>query len=133
MIMALLAWFFLAGAASSGAILTSASVTQLRDRVAVVVEEPARYGVAKSVLAGLKKDVKGFEKAFTSSGKQLNRLYQDHSDNRQEALDVLAGLNSAWETGQARALDARFALRDALTEDEWATLFGDDQQGDNAY
>ena len=49
MIMALLAWYFLGGAVTGGAILTSADVAELQDRVAIVVEDDARSQRANSV------------------------------------------------------------------------------------
>ena len=123
MIWAFLAWYFLGGTASGGAILTSAGVAELQQQVVVVVADKARAKAATAILNDLKKDVKAFERAFGKSGKQLNRLYADHVDNRLQAQEIFDGLNAAWGAEQGRALDARFALRDALAEDEWAALF----------
>jgi len=129
MIWALLAWFVLGGpGAGSGAILTSSGVEDLRDRVAVVVDDEARRRSAAATLGGLKKDVRAFERVYASSGRKLNDLYSDHETGRAAALAILDGLNSEWAEGQQRALDARFALRDGLTEAEWSALFpGRDQ------
>jgi hypothetical protein len=123
MIWAFLAWYFLGGTASGGAILTSAGVADLRERVTVVVEDKARARIAAALLNDLKKDVKAFESDYSKSGKLLNELYSDHADNRRQVQAALDALNAAWEEGQGRALDARFALRDVLTEKEWAALF----------
>jgi hypothetical protein len=127
MIWALLAWYFFGGGgAGSGAILTSSGVDDISDQVAIVVEDETRRQSAKQTLKGLKKELKTFEKSFTKSGRKLNKLYKDHADNREEALAILAELNSEWKAGQENALDARFALRDTMTEDEWAAVFGDE-------
>lgn len=127
---AFLAWYLFGGATvGSGAILTSAGVADLQEQVTVVVTDRTRREDALSVLEGLEKDVRAFEKSFQKTGKQLNKLYIEHADNRATARSILAGLSSEWADGQDRALDARFALRDQLTEDEWEALFGDNGVG----
>lgn len=124
MIWALLAWYFLGGTADSGTVLTSAGVTELQAQITVVVADEERSTRADAILERLAKNVQAFEKTFASTGKQLNKLYSDHDADQQLALDILADLNTAWQAGQQSALDDRFALRDALTEDEWILLFG---------
>jgi len=124
MIMAMLVMYFLGGSVGSGAILTSAGVAELQKQVLVVMDDEARAKRASAILEELRKEVTTFEKAFAKSGRQLNKLYKDHRDNGQAALDILDDLNATWESGQERALDARFALRDELSQDEWDKLFG---------
>lgn len=126
MIWALLAWYLLGGATSGGAILTSTGVAQLRDRVEIVVADEARQSAAEEIFNRLHDDVRAFEKSFSKSGKRLNKLYKLHEDNRPEALAILDNLNAEWATGQARALDARFALREELTREEWVALLDRD-------
>jgi len=128
MIWALLAWYFFgSGGVGSGAILTSSGVDELGNKVAIVVEDDTRRQSATRTLRDLKKDAKAFEKSFRKSGRQLNKLYEEHADNRQEALVILNDLNSEWEAAQGRALDARFALREQMSEKEWSALFGEGQ------
>ena len=127
MIWALLAWYFFGGGAGSGAILTSADVDNLEERTAIVIEDDTRRQSAARELKALKKDVKAFEKAFSKSGKQLNKAYKTHEGGREDALAVLDDLNTVWAATQDRALDARFALRDELTKEEWMALFKDSQ------
>lgn len=124
MIMAMLVMYFLGGSVGSGAILTSAGVNELQKEVMAVMEDEARSHTANTILEELRKEVITFEKAFAKSGRQLNKLYKDPRDNGQVALDILDDLNAIWESGQERALDARFALRDELSQDEWNKLFG---------
>jgi hypothetical protein len=128
MIWALLAWYFFSGVAGTGAVLTSAEVADLQERAAVVVGDAPKRRFVQETLGDLHSAAKNFEKSFARSGRQLNRLYEDHADNRDEARAILDGLNREWEAGQAHALDARYALRDKLTEAEWAALFGSDPQ-----
>jgi hypothetical protein len=124
MIMMLLAWYFLGGGAGSAMMLTSPGVDALGERAAIVVEDETRRRAAVQTLKALKKDIKAFEKAYSASGKELGKLYRNHDGGREEALFILDGLNADWAAGQERALDARFALRNELTEKEWAALFG---------
>ena len=126
MIWALIAWHFFGGAGiGSGAILSASGVEALREQVIIVVEDDARRQGASDVLRDLQKSVKAFEKAFRKSGKQLDKLYADHADTTDEALGILDSLNIEWAAGQQKTLDARFELRDKLTEQEWSTLFDD--------
>jgi hypothetical protein len=124
MIMLLLAWYFLGGGVASGMILTSPGVDALAQRAATVVADETRRQAAVQTLEILQKDIKAFEKAYAASGKALGKLYRNHGGGGHEALFILDDLNTAWAAGQQRALDARFALRNELTEDEWAALFG---------
>jgi hypothetical protein len=127
MIWALLAWYFFGGGgAVSGTILTSSGVDDISEQVAIVVEDETRRQSAQQTIKGLKKELKAFEKSFAKSGRKLSKLYEDHADNREEALAILAELNSEWKAGQESALDTRFALRDTMTEDEWAAVFGNE-------
>lgn len=125
MVLFLLTWYFLGGGTGSAMVLTSSGVDGLAERTAVIVEDETRRKAAVRTLKGLEKDVRAFEKAYTASGKQLNKLYRDHDGGREEALFLLDALNAQWAEGQKRALDARFALRKQLTEEEWSALFGD--------
>lgn len=127
MIWALLAMYFFGGGVGSGAVMTSAGVDDLTDRVAIVVEDEARRENAAATLKDLKKDVRAFEKVFAKTGKQLSKQYKDHAVGRDAALVVLDQLNAEWANGQQQALDARFALRETLTESEWRALFADDR------
>jgi hypothetical protein len=118
-------WYFLGGGAGAinAVALTPATVEALSDRVAIVVEDPARAEAAQSTLADLKAEVVAFEKTFAVSGKAVKRSYRDHGADRADIEAVLDQLNRDWERGQERALDLRFELRDQLTREEWAALY----------
>ena len=127
MIWALLAMYFLSGVVATGAVMTSGDVTELQERVATLIDDEAQRQSANAKLGELHDTVKDFEKSYARTARQLNRLYKDHEDNRQQALTILDQLNREWEAGQVQALDTRFALRDQISESEWAALFSDDQ------
>ena len=126
MIWALLAAYFLGGGVggASGGMLTPASVKQLGTRTEEVIMDSVRSEAAQETLVELRKEVKAFQKTFSKSDKQLKKFYKDHSDGGSQALLVLDELNVDWEVSQQRAIDLRFELRDSMTEEEWAALFG---------
>jgi len=128
MIWALLAAFFLGGGIGgvSAGMLTPASVKQLSVRTEEVIVDSARTKAAQQTLNEVRKEVKAFQKTFSKSGRQLNRSYKDHADGGDQALVIIAELNSGWEISQQRALDLRFELRSSVTEEEWAELFAID-------
>lgn len=120
-------WYFIGGGAvgmHAGA-LTPATVEELSDRVAIVVEEPARAEAARATLDDLKRVIVAFEKEFAETGKALKRSYRDHAADRAEVEAVFDQLNRDWQQGQERALDLRFELREQLTREEWEALFAD--------
>ena len=125
MIWALLAlYFFGGGGLGAGTVLTSSDVEQLNQQVEVMIEDDTRRQLAMQTLKQLGKDLNQFEKAFAKSGRKLDKLYKNHADNREDALALLDDLDREWQKGQERALDARFELRNKLTEEEWSQLFG---------
>ncbi len=128
MIMALLAAFFLGGSiagTAGGSAMTTAGINQIGERAKVVIVDADRSEAAQSTLKEIRNEIKGFEKIFGKSGRQLTKLYADHAAEREQALNILADLNSSWEASQQRTLDLRFELRDSMTEAEWSELFGD--------
>lgn len=124
MLIALLAAYLLGGGGAGGGILTPAAVKQIGDQIEVAVLEPARAGAAAQTLAELKDAIKGFDKRFAKSGKELSKLYKDHSADAEQMLAVLEPLNAGWEASQQRAIELRFELRESMTEEEWAAVFG---------
>jgi hypothetical protein len=123
MLVALLTAFLLGGGAGvMGGILTPATVKQITKQVGTVVTDSARSEAAAQTLAELKAEIKGFEKKFAKSGKELTGLYKDHGAYGARVLDEL---NAGWAASQERALDLRFELKESLTEEEWAAVFGD--------
>ena len=126
MVWALLAWFLLGGSNGHSALMLNASGAQeLIVSIESVVTDDLRRSEALLVVEDLESEIGGFEQVFSDSGRQLDRLYAIHDDASDEIREVFSELNSTWEAGQARALDARFRLRELMTEEEWALLFGE--------
>ncbi len=124
MLVALMMAFLLGGGGAGGAILTPGTVKQLDKEIQAEVNDPARAEAAAETLSELKGEIKGFEKTFAKSGKHLTKLYKDHSAGGDQMRSVLDELNAGWEASQGRAIDLRFALKESLTEEEWAAVFG---------
>ena len=125
MFWAFMYWYFFGGGAAgiSAGALTPSAVHEMGERVAIVVEDPARAAAAQATLKDLRKEAAAFEKKFTATGKAVSRSYRDHAADRAEIEAVLDQLNRDWERGQERALDIRFELREQLTREEWAALY----------
>lgn len=127
MLAALLMAYLLGGGGGAGGILTPAAVKQIGKQVETAVIDPAKSEAAARTLDNLKTEVKGFDKAFAKSGKELTKLYKDHEGDASHMLAVLEELNADWEATQERAIDLRFELKVSLTEEEWAVVFGDEK------
>jgi len=125
MLAALLMAYLLGGGGVSAGILTPDAVKQIDKRVEASVSDGPRAEAAGAALVELKAEVKAFDKQFARSGKHLTNLYKDHGSDSAQMLGVLDELDAGWEASQRRALDLRFDLREAMTEDEWAAVFGD--------
>lgn len=125
MLVALLMAFLLGGGGGAGAILTADNVKQISKQVEVAVTDSARSEAAAQTLAELKVEMKTFEKSFAKSGKELTKLYKDHASDGAEMVAVLDGLNDNWEAAQRRAIELRFELKDSLSREEWAAVFGE--------
>ena len=124
MIWALLALFLLGGSNFHSALMLNASgAEELVASIENAVSDDLRRSKAVLAVEGLRAEIVEFEQLFSESRRQLDRLYADHDDTSDEIQNVLSGLNTTWEEGQAHALDARFEMREVITEEEWRSLF----------
>lgn len=133
MIWAILGWLLFGGSGGaygqSALMLTEEGNKELIASISEIIIEDDRRQRAIQPLENLQAEIRNFETLFNDSGKQLNELYLSHDSMSDDANVILDGLNTAWEEGQAQALDARFELRDSLTAQEWESLFGVDPGG----
>ena len=125
MFWAFMYWYFVGGGAGSinAGVLTPAAVEALSDRVAIVIEDPARAEAVRSTLHDLKREIVAFERKFAATGNTIRRSYRDHVADRAELEAALDELNREWQRGQERVLDLRFELRNRLTREEWSSLY----------
>lgn len=127
MIWAILATYFLGGGLGgvNGSLLTSAMVKELSHKAETVIIEDDRAGTAQTIFKELRNEIRGYERKFARSGRQINRSYKDYEADKEKTLSILRDLNSDWETMQQRVIELRFELREQMTEQEWNELFYD--------
>ena len=127
MLIALLTAFLLGGGGgAAGAILTPAGVKELVNQVEATVADESRGSRAADALTELRRETKSFENDLDRSGKKLTNLFKNHGAEPAAMVEVLDELNVSWAESQRRAVELRFELKDALTEEEWNEVFGDD-------
>jgi len=125
MIWAILAAYFLGGGLGGvhGSLLTSTMVKELSLQAETIIIEPDRAGVAHAIFKELRNEIRGYERRFARSGRQLNRSYKNYEADEEQTLSILRELNTNWESTQQRAIELRFELRQQMTEQEWNELF----------
>ena len=123
MLWAMLAYFFLGGTTTGGAMVTADGVEGLRRQAATIVDDENRAALARETFGEILGVVKQFENGFKSSGKSFRKGYLDYDTDVAELRDILENMNGDWEQAQEQVLDLRFTLKDTLTEEEWAALF----------
>ncbi|WP_449287068.1 hypothetical protein [Marinobacter sp. PE14] len=121
MLVAIIIAFFLGGPNASGAILTQNMLKSFERLAQQEITDTVRAEAVMQEVAALRDELKQFDKTFAKSGKALTELYQDHDAGPASLQVQLDLLNDEWETAQSLALDHRFAIRDQMTKDEWAT------------
>ena len=127
MIWALLAWLLFDTSTGMNALMLNAEgADRLISSIEVVVTDEVRQQNAIEHVNELKSEMAVFERVFSETGKQLNRLVADHEDTTSELNTLFSDLNDTWEAGQARVLDERFELRKIMTAAEWQIVFGTD-------
>ncbi|MDH3762551.1 MAG: hypothetical protein OEU50_16335 [Gammaproteobacteria bacterium] len=125
MLIAMLTVFLLGGGLMGGTILNPAEVDAISERVELSVGDPARLSAATALLDELKTDVENFDKVFAQSGEELIDLYRDHGADSRKMLKNLEALNLEWYVSQYRSIKLRDKLKQSITADEWAEIFGD--------
>lgn len=125
MLIAMLTVFLLGGGLMGGTILNPAEVDAISERVELSVGDSARLSTATALLDELKTDVENFDKVFTRSGEELIDLYRDHGADSRKMLKTLEALNLEWYVSQYRSIKLRDKLKQSITADEWAEIFGD--------
>ncbi|WP_417514587.1 hypothetical protein [Marinobacter sp.] len=122
MLVALLVAFFLGGPNASGAILTHDMLKSFESFAQQVITNPDRAEAVLHEVKALQSELKQFDKVFAKSGKVLSKLYEDHDSGAASMQAQLDLMNADWEAAQSLALDHRFAIRDQMTNEEWAAV-----------
>ena len=124
MLVAMLTVFLLGGGLMGGAMVTPGEVDLIGERVELAVDDLARAATAKQVLDELKTEVENFDEIFIDSGDSLRDLYLDHDAGSGKTLRTLEALNVEWYVSQQRSIKLREELKQSITADEWAMVFG---------
>lgn len=125
MLITMLTVFLLGGGLMGGAILNSAEIEAIAERVELTVDDPSRVTSALTLLDELKAEVSNFDQIFVESGEELSDLYRDHSADSRQMLKTLERLNLEWYVSQNRNVKLRDKLKKSINADEWPMIFGD--------
>ena len=104
-------------------ILSKAEIEQLSERIAATVVDAERRESVLNSIKALDILIEQTEKTNSDSLKNLRSLYEDHSSESDQMLDVVENFAVDWQSLQNQALDYQFEIRDSLTEEEWAQVF----------
>lgn len=124
MLSAMLTVFLLGGGLLGGSMITPTNADQISERVELVVEDSARNAATKQILDELNTEVGNFNRIFIDSGDSLRDLYLDHGAASHNMLSSLEALNLEWYTSQNRNVKLRDRLKNSITAEEWAEIFG---------
>jgi hypothetical protein len=124
MLSTMLTVFLLGGGLMGGSILNPAEVEAIGERVEQMVEDPARVAAATQLLDELKSEVENFDEIFVDSGNDLSDIFRDHNAGSRQMLKELEALNLEWYTSQNRNVKLRARLKNSITAEEWAVVFG---------
>lgn len=121
---AMLSVFLLGGGLLGGAMVTPDDADLISKRIKLVVEDSARVEEAMRLLDELETEIEEFDRIFIDSGESLRDLYLDHGAGSRQTQSVLEPLNLEWYTSQNRNVKLRARLKESITADEWAKIFG---------
>ena len=121
MIWALLAIYFLGGG-MGGSVLTTDAIKAMNKRVDDVIVDSAKAKAIGNDLDSLRAEVKGINKIYSKSGKELTKIYKDHAVGAENMIIVMDQLNVEWDAAQQRAIELRLKLKDSMTAEEWSAI-----------
>jgi len=98
-------------------------VAMLSERVAAVVSDEARLQRIDAVLQSGKGSVDASQAAVSGEHQTFFEVLRRHDATREELGAVVGRVTLHRDDIQKRLLDMRFALREELTEAEWAEVF----------
>lgn len=116
--------FLLGSGLLGGSLVTPADVDLIDERVELLVEKPGSVAKAQLVLDELKAEVEEFDQIFIDSADSLRDMYLDHETAAWQMQRSLESINLEWYESQQRGLKLRDRLRELITADEWAAVFG---------
>ena len=120
----LAAYLFFGGAASTLLLyLHGHSPRELKKAVASVVDDESRKDAAQSEIAYWAKLLKSQNKDLAKAQKKFLKLARRHDATRAEADLMTAKMDGSIRQMDSRFLDARFRIKEHLTQPEWDALW----------
>ena len=105
-------------------ILSRVGIEQLSERINAEVANAERRDFALDSIKALDTLIEQSEETNSDSLKTLRSLYEDHSSESDQLLNVVENFAVDWQSLQSRVLDYQFEIKDSLTEEEWTQIFG---------
>lgn len=127
MLIAMLTVFLLGGGLMGGTLLNPDEVDVLDKRIESTLRDPARSAEAGEIVTELKTEIEAFDRIFVDAGRELEDIYRDHDAGSRPMLQTLERLNLEWYASQSRNTKLRDRLKETLTAEEWAAVFGASQ------
>jgi hypothetical protein len=119
----LAAYLFFGGAASTLVLYLGYSPRELKKAVASVVTDVSRKDAAQSEIAYWAKLLKSQNKDLAKSQKKFLKLARRHDATRAEADLMTANMDAPIRQMDSRFLDARFRIKEHLTQAEWDAVW----------
>ena len=88
-----------------------------------VLSDPARAKAAVRIVDQAKKGSEATVKRAAEVAKQFKKADTNHETGLAELQPFLESISAERQRGQKEALDSVFALKAALTEEEWKAVF----------
>lgn len=124
MVAALFVAFFLGGAGHANAVFSYSSLERASERIELAVGDPPRQASALAAVRELQDLLGSFDDSYADTQNGVTDAFKDHSAGAAEMSAQLNVLERDWLAAQQAALDMRFAMKDALTPEEWNAVFG---------
>lgn len=121
MLIVLVAAYFLAS--GGGATYFGAGIEVLEKRIASIVSESSRQEAALNIIGTLDDDTEVANKSIAAQMKKLKDVHGDYEASVEDYHTVLDGLEADLDHCFEASLDARKALRQSVTPEEWVELF----------
>ena len=100
-----------------------AMIQRLTSLVQRNVSDEQRQGDALDALNQAKAEIEAFNARVAMLESRFKALDENYYATPDQFASIFSDLDAEWHATELRLVDLRFELRDALTEDEWNTIF----------
>lgn len=96
-----------------------------QQRIEQAIAEPARSATAVAEWKGLQRDLDGFTKELKDLQDRVRKADAARTTGAAQIESLLTAFEPARKAAQQKTFDRLFAMRGAMTREEWAKLFKD--------